>query len=54
MAEKLFGDRVVTMSGMKRRQAPGVLAAAATTSPTGSAPLPAGAGSGASRRSRVR
>lgn len=33
MVEKLFGDRVVTMSGMNRRQASGVFATAAITAP---------------------
>ncbi|MEE4546364.1 hypothetical protein V2S66_30930 [Streptomyces sp. V4-01] len=40
MVEKLFGDLVVTMSGMKRRQAPGAFATAATTAPLSALGLP--------------
>lgn len=41
MAEKFFGDRVVTMSGMNRRQAPGVCVTAAITAPVSVFGLPA-------------
>lgn len=41
MVEKLFGDRVVTMSGMERRQALRVFATAAITAPVAVFGLPA-------------
>jgi len=52
MVEKFFGDRVVTMSGMNRRQALGVFATAAITAPVSVVGLPAATANAATAPTR--